>query len=124
MIKGIHHVSMKCTKEEFGKVKDFYLNLLELPVVREWPDGIMLDCGNTSLEIFSTGEGEHRRGSWRHVAFETEDIDEMVRKVKEAGYEVFIEPNDKVIGSEPPFPIRMAFCHGPLNEEIEFFKER
>jgi hypothetical protein len=31
---------------------------------------------------------------------------------------------DVVIPSIPEFPIRMAFCKGPLGEEIEFFKER
>ena len=124
MIKGIHHISMKCTKEEFGKVKDFYLNILGLKVCREWPDGIMIDCGNALIEIFCTGEGEHSKGIIRHVAFATDDVDGMIERVKEAGFDVFIEPNDKIINSEPPLPIRMAFCHGPLGEEVEFFKER
>lgn len=45
-------------------------------------------------------------------------------KVKAAGYELFIEPNDKVIATNPLYPIRMAFCYGPLGEQIEFFMER
>ena len=40
------------------------------------------------------------------------------------GYEVFTQPNDIVIGSVPPFPARIAFCHGPVGEEIEFFQEK
>ena len=47
-----------------------------------------------------------------------------MRVVREAGYEVFIEPRDIVIASEPPFPARIAFCRGPLQEEIEFFQEK
>ena len=47
-----------------------------------------------------------------------------MRVVREAGYEVFIEPKDIVITSEPPFPARIAFCRGPLQEEIEFFQEK
>ena len=40
MIKGIHHVSMKCnTDEKINKVKDFYISVLSLRIVREWPDG-------------------------------------------------------------------------------------
>ena len=50
-------------------------------------------------------------------------MDSIVRKVKAAGYEVFIEPNDIVIPSDPPFHARMAFCYGPLGEELEFFRE-
>ena len=64
------------------------------------------------------------KGALRHIAFATDDVDGIVDKVKKAGYEVFIEPNDIVIKSEPEYPARMAFCFGPLGEEIEFFQER
>ena len=43
--------------------------------------------------------------------------------VKAAGYEVFIEPKDIEIASIPAFPARIAFCKGPLGEEIELFEE-
>ncbi len=125
MITGIHHISLKCgTKEEFEKAKDFYLNLLGLRVVREWPEGIMIDSGFGQIEIFSNGPGSRTKGALRHIAFATDDADGITAKVKAAGYEVFIEPNDIVIRSDPPYPARMAFCRGPLGEEIEFFQER
>ena len=54
----------------------------------------------------------------------TDDVDGMIEKVRNAGYEVFIEPNDIEIKSDPVFPARMAFIYGPLGEEIEFFEER
>ncbi|RKQ30700.1 MULTISPECIES: VOC family protein [Clostridia] len=60
----------------------------------------------------------------RHFALATDDVDACVKKVKEVGYEVFIEPNDIVISSTPEFSARIAFCRGPIGEEIEFFKER
>ena len=50
--------------------------------------------------------------------------DECVEKIKKAGYEVFVEPKDIEIQSNPTFPARIAFCHGPLGEEIELFQER
>ena len=57
MITGIHHISLKCgTKEAFEKAKDFYLNVLGFSVVREWPEGIMIDSGAGQIEIFSTGK--------------------------------------------------------------------
>ncbi len=125
MITGIHHISLKCgTKEEFEKAKAFYLDLLGFTVVREWPDGIMIDTGNVMLEIFSNGAGIKTKGALRHIAFAADDVDGIVAKVKESGYEVFIEPNDIEIPSDPVFPARMAFCFGPLGEEIEFFQER
>ncbi|MCR4642380.1 MAG: hypothetical protein K5697_10170 [Lachnospiraceae bacterium] len=70
MIKGIHHISMKCnTEEEINRVKEFYISVLGLKIIREWHDGFMID-------------------------------------------------------SDPEYPIRLAFCFGPLGEQIEFFCER
>ena len=125
MITGMHHISMKCgTKEEFEKAKDFYLNLLGFSVKREWPEGIMIECGNSQLEIFCNGEGIRSKGAIRHAAYATDDVDGIIDKIRAAGYKVFIEPNDIVIPSVPEFHARMAFCYGPLGEEIEFFREK
>ena len=123
MITGLHHISMKCeTPEEFEKAKSFYIDLLGFRKVREWPEGIMIDFGNGMLEIFSNGPGIKTKGALRHIAFATDNVDETIDMVKKAGYEVFIEPRDIIIKSEPEFPARMAFCYGPLGEEIEFFQ--
>ena len=54
----------------------------------------------------------------------TEDVDACVTAVRKAGYEVFVEPKDIEIQSDPKFPARIAFCRGPLGEEIEFFCEK
>ncbi len=125
MIKGIHHISMKCGgEEELARVKEFYLDILGLSVCREWPEGIMIDTGNGLIEIFCNGEGERQRGAIRHMALLTDQVDELCTQIKQAGYEVFAEPKDTVINSSPPYPIRVAFCVGPLGEEIELFCER
>lgn len=125
MITGIHHVSMKCgTAEEFARAKDFYLRVLGFSVVREWPEGIMIDSGAGLLEIFCNGSGIRTKGAVRHIAFSTDDVDGIIAKVKAEGYEVFIEPNEITIRSVPVFHARMAFCFGPLGEEIEFFQEK
>ena len=124
MIRGIHHISMKCIKEDLPKVTEFYISVLGLKLVREWPDGIMIDTGNGLIEIFTNADGEHCLGAIRHFALLTDHVDELINKVKAAGYEVIVEPNDKVIPSDPPYPIRMAFCIGPLGEQVEFFCER
>ncbi|SFR66936.1 glyoxylase I family protein [Pseudobutyrivibrio sp. NOR37] len=125
MIKGIHHISMKCeTEEELVRVKEFYMDILGLKICREWDGGLMLDTGNGLIEIFTNQAGEHQLGVIRHIALLTEDVDGIVIKVREAGYEVFVEPNDVDIPANPVYPIRMAFCYGPLGEQIEFFCER
>ena len=125
MIKGIHHVSMKCgNKEEYEKAKNFYMNVLGLQVKREWPEGIMIDTGNGLIEIFCNGEGIRSKGAVRHFALDVDDVDLLAERIKNAGCDVFIEPGDIVIPSDPPFHARMCFCIGPLGEEIEIFSER
>ena len=125
MISGLHHISLKCgTTEEFEKAKAFYIDILGFKKVREWPEGIMINFGNGMLEIFSNGPGVKTKGALRHIAFAIDDVDMIADKVKKAGYEVFIEPKDIVIKSEPELLARIAFCFGPLGEEIEFFQEK
>ena len=125
MIKGIHHISMKCgTAEELAKVREFYIELLVLKIIHEWAEGMMIDTGNGLLEIFTNADGTHCLGAIRHMALLTDNVDEIAAKVKSAGYDLFIEPNDKDIPSDPVYPIRMAFCYGPLGEQVEFFMER
>ena len=98
LIKGIHHVALKCcSSEEYKNVAEFYGDILGLSVARKWDGGIMFDTG---------------------------DVDACVSAVRKAGYEVFIEPKDIEIQSDPRFPARIAFCRGPLGEEIEFFCEK
>ena len=125
MILGLHHVSLKCgTSEAYARAKDFYLRVLGLRLCREWPEGVMIDTGSGLIEIFNNGEGSREKGAVRHFALLTDDVDGIARRVTEAGYPCFIEPKDAVLASEPPYPIRIAFCNGPLGEEIEFFAER
>ena len=125
MITGIHHVSMKCeTREDFEKTKHFYLNILNLSIKREWSDGIFLDTGNCLIEIFCNEAGIREKGAIRHFAFSTDNVDDIVQKIKEAGYDVFIEPHNIVIPSLPVYPARIAFCTGPLGEEIELFQDK
>ncbi len=125
LIKGIHHVSMKCkNQEEYQKVVKFYNEILEIPVARKWSEGIMFDTGDGIIEVFNNGEGNDTRGIIRHFAFATDNVDECVEKIKQAGYSIFVEPKNVEIQSTPTFPIRVAFCYGPLGEEIELFQER
>ena len=129
MIKGVHHIALKCMGvEAFEKTVQFYRDVLGLRVVRAWGEGegsgIMLTTGDVMLEIFASGTDLPGQGAIRHFALATDDVDACVRAVEAAGYEVFIQPKDIVIASTPEFPARIAFCHGPVGEEIEFFQER
>ena len=125
LIKGIHHVSMKTNNEsDYKKVKEFYGDVLKLPVAREWATGIMFETGSGIIELFNDANDKLEKGVIRHFAFAVDNVDDCVKAVTAAGYEVFIGPKDICIPSTPEFPARMAFCYGPLGEEIEFFQEK
>ncbi len=125
LVQGIHHISMKCCNEEEEKrVIQFYHELLGLEIIRRWDSGFMLNSGTGLIEIFTNGDKPLDKGIIRHIALAVSDVDECVNIVRNAGYQVFIEPNDIEMNSDPVFRARMAFCIGPLGEEIEFFKEQ
>ena len=125
LIQGIHHVCLKtCSEEEYKKTVDFYKNVLELTAALEWENGTMLHTGSGIIEIINNAVAPLPQGAVRHFALATADVDACVKKVADAGYEVFIEPKDIVFSSTPAFPARIAFCHGPVGEELEFFQER
>lgn len=91
----------------------FYHELLELPILRKWDTGIHLDCFNSLLKSFwmvqTVGEG-----CIRYFAFETDHVDKIVERVRNAGY----------MKTNPVSPIRVAFVEGPLHESIELFCEK
>lgn len=119
MIKGIHHVSMKCRPEQLGKVRDFYCRILELPVFEEWETGFLLDTPNGKVEIFTNAQEDLPKGTIRHFAFEVDNVDFYIAKCKENGYEIFFGPKEVTLGSTNA---RVAFTYGPLGEEVEFFE--
>ncbi len=129
LTKGVHHIALKAKGvAAFEKTMHFYTELLGMPLVRTWGSGedlgAMVAIGNGSMmELFSNGPDELGAGAIRHMAFAVDDVDACVKAVRDAGYEITIEPKDIVIGSVPPLPARIAFCIGPCGEEIEFFCE-
>ncbi len=128
LICGIHHVALKCDgTAEFEKTLHFYQDVLGLEPVRSWGEGenagAMLSTGDGLLEIFASGR-KLPQGAIRHFALRTERVDDCVAAVRAAGYPITVEPKDIVIASNPPFPARIAFCTGPVGEEIEFFQEQ
>ena len=115
MIQGMHHVSMKCSNaEEYAAVRAFYTELLRIPVLTEWKTGILLDTGAGIVEIFQDKKKKKLgQGVIRH----------FVAAVRAGGYPILVEPKTVVIGGNPTFSAKIAFCKGALGEEIEFFQQ-
>lgn len=124
LIKGVHHISIKAKgAEAFDRAVHFYRDILGMTVALSWGEGdgsaAMVDIGDgIMMEIFASGEDEPGQGAVRHFALATDDVDACVKAVAAEGYEVFVEPKDVTLGTSP---VRIAFCYGPVGEEIEFF---
>lgn len=130
LIEGTHHISLRPRGEEmYDKAVSFYCDVLGLKAVRSWGEGnnrgIMISTGNCLLEITSNGTPDDQgSGSIHHFALATQYVDEVLQAVRDAGYAITLKPFDVALPSEPPYPVRVAFCVGPVGEAIEFFMEK
>ncbi len=125
-ISGIHHIALKAKGlQQYQQLVHFYHDLLGLPIARTWGTdenpAMMIDTGAGLLELFANANDEPGQGALRHMALATDDPDACIETVRAAGYTVIMEPKDIVIASQPPYPARIAFCIGPVGEEVEFF---
>ena len=122
LIKGLHHVHLKCKADEFEEVIHFYVDVLELKLLAKQEDCAIIDTGNGIVEVFNDAKTLLGQGDLRHFAFHVDSVDACIRKVEAAGYKIKEYPIDVTFALEEPTPSRIAFCYGPLGEEVEFFE--
>lgn len=125
LIKGVHHIALKARGlEEFEKLVHFYRDILQMEPACSWGEGldsaIMLYNGNSRMELFANGTDNPGQGAIRHFALATDDVDACVAAVRAEGYQITVEPKNVVLAGNP---VRLAFCIGPVGEEVEFFAE-
>ncbi len=125
-IKGVHHIAVTPTAEQYQKTVEFYTQLLGMEVKQTWGDPerphMMVSCGdNSCIEILSSEDEIPAGGPLAHIAFATDQVDEIMEKVRQAGYEITNQSMDASIGDQP---IRVAFFYGPTHEHIELFCEK
>ena len=127
LIKGIHHVALKPTIEQFPNTVRFYTEVLGLPVKRTWGDPahpcmMISTADNSCVEILpQTGEPRPLEGKFAHLALATDDVPACVEAVRAAGYTVTDEPKDIELSGSP---VCVAFCRGGAGEIVEFFCEK
>lgn len=126
IVKALHHVKLKCTKETFEDVLHFYVDVLGLKILGKHPDCAILDTGSGIVEVFNDAEELLPQGYFVHIAFATDDVRSAIKTVEDAGYKIKEYPVDVMfdLGGPGPSPARIAFCWGPVGEEIEFFEVR
>lgn len=125
LIKGTHHVALRVTPEKFPEAMRFYSETLDLPVLRTWNDGkcAMLSTGNSIIELLATEEPLPQNGIFQHIALATDQVDELIEKMRGLGLNVTVEPKDVALG-DPALHARIAFFEAPTGETIELFCEK
>jgi catechol 2,3-dioxygenase-like lactoylglutathione lyase family enzyme len=124
-IKGFHHVAIKSVN--FKKSLEFYTDVLGLKKVNAWGSGensaVMLALGDDSrIELFAGGSTiENIDSPIIHIAFNVDDPDFYIEKVRAYGLDVTAEPKDVDVLGTPGFKARIAFCKGIDGEILEFF---
>lgn len=123
---GFHHISMHV--KDLDKTLKFYCDGLGFVAKFSWGSGptrtVLLDTGDGNYLEVSQAEatGFDPKGVVAHFAFRTDDPDKAIEAARAAGAQVTVEPRDVNLPSDPPMPIRIAFCKGPDGEIIEFFQ--
>ncbi|WP_377887456.1 VOC family protein [Alkalihalobacillus sp. R86527] len=127
MFTKLHHVAIICS--DYDCSKHFYVNVLGLNVIqetfREEQQSYKLDLavgGHTQIELFSFVEAPERlsypeaRGL-RHVAFEVQDINRVVQKLKSKGVDTIENLRiDELTGK------RFTFFQDPDGLPIEIYE--
>ena len=125
---GTHHIAVQ-TRDWDASLK-LYRDVLGMELVAEFgaPDRkiILLDTGDGShMELFAPTEespvpnSESPNHPLIHFALATSDTRAAIERVRQAGYEVTVEPKDISLGG---LSVTIAFFLGPSSESVEFFQ--
>jgi glyoxylase I family protein len=125
---GTHHIAVQARDWE-ASLK-LYRDVLGMEIVAEFGSAerkiILLDTGDGShMELFAptasspAPDSDSANDPLTHFALATSDTRSAIEHVRQAGYEVTVEPKDVDLGS---LKVTIAFFRGPSGESIEFFQ--
>jgi glyoxylase I family protein len=125
---GAHHIALQA--RNWDDSLKLYRDVLGMEIVAEFgsPERkiILLDMGDGShMELFQPTDKTPAPGSpapndpITHIALATTDTKAAIEHVRQAGYEVTVEPKTVELGV---LTVTIAFFRGPNGESIEFFQ--
>ncbi len=82
-VTGTHHVALYTADLE--RLRAFYVETLGLPQVGAFPGGkiLFIDAGSTAIELIARdGWAGTATGSWQHLAFEVESVDDAYDELR------------------------------------------
>ena len=127
---GLHHITIQ-TRDWDASLR-LYLEVLGMQVAAEWgpPERrmMLLDVGDGShIELIGPTANSPVAGSPAandplvHLALATADAAAAIEPVRQAGFEVTMEPKDVKLAD---LEATVAFFKGPNGEVVEFFQTR
>lgn len=119
-VTGTHHVALYTADLE--RLRAFYVETLGLPQVGAFPGGkiIFIDAGSTAIELIARdGWAGTATGSWQHLAFEVESVDDAYDELRARGITFHVEPKDVPEGAPSA---RVAFFKDPEGNILELFQ--
>ncbi len=121
---GSHHIALQT--RDWDASLHLYRDVLGMETVAEFGTErkiVLLDMGDGShVELFQpTGEtpADNSSRPFIHFAIATTDTRAALEHVRQAGYEVTVEPKTVTLGS---LTATIAFFKGPNGEVLEFFQ--
>lgn len=123
---GTHHIAVQALDWEASL--RLYRDVLGMREVVSWVTGdgqtiMLLDMGDGShIELFSPKDDTPTAAANHpvmHIALATTDARAATEQVRQAGYEVTIEPKEVNLGG---LEVTVAFFLGPSGEVLEFFE--
>ncbi|WP_222536241.1 SMU1112c/YaeR family gloxylase I-like metalloprotein [Pedobacter polysacchareus] len=127
MLSKVHHVAIICS--DYNVSKDFYTDVLGLTIIREVyraeRDSYKLDLalnGEYVIELFSfpNPPARHSRPEsvgLRHLAFQVQDLEKVMNRLKEKGVEPEPIRVDEFTGK------RFTFIADPDLLPVEFYEQ-
>ncbi|MBC8987891.1 VOC family protein [Pedobacter sp. N36a] len=127
MLNKVHHVAIICS--DYNVSKNFYTNVLGLTIIREVyraeRDSFKLDLalnGEYVIELFSFPNPPARPSrpesvGLRHLAFQVEDLEIVIKRLKEKGVEPEPIRVDEFTGK------RFTFIADPDLLPVEFYEQ-
>ena len=125
-IKRIHHIAI--LTDDYEKSKAFYTDILGFEILketyREARQSYKLDLainGQYQVELFSFPEFKERNSfpeskGLRHLAFEVENVDEVVAELRSKDVDVQDVRLDEITGK------RFAFFYDPNGQPLEMYE--
>jgi lactoylglutathione lyase len=121
IVAGLHHAGVHVSNLE-GSAR-FYQGVFGFSVAERLCLGneqlMFLQANCARIELIAGGRGERQTGAIDHVAFEVDDLDTWLSRLRQHGVRLLDEAPVEV----PQLKARILFCEGPDRERIELFEQ-